>query len=579
MTEEQGVFMKYYINTLISFVHILEHRSLKTILVGALACALIMPNPCFAMPFEGQDMLIAAPSPIAVETGKEIHKLGGNVFDVAVAVALSLSVTSPYFASLGGGGFALLKKEGEAVKALDFRETAPAQTDENYYSNLKEGSSWNGGAAVGVPGIPAGLYEIHKTYGKLKWEQLFTRPLQQAIQGFPVSGEWYNYTNSQKGRFNAKGKQVFLKKEGTAYVPGEIMKQPDLYQALKLFRDKKLEGFYTGAVASDIAQTVQKEGGVLTVEDLKNYKVKWREPLHTKFQGHDIFLMPPPSSGGVVIKTALALVEKLDVKKHEYMSADEFHMLAEVMSKSFRGRALLGDPDFTPLPLDRLMSEEYLNELAKNIKPKYSKKMKPLDEKFLGPESTETTHFVVMNKKGESVSMTITLNGNYGSGVTSNKYGIALNNEMDDFQAVPGKANIYGLLHSKTNYVQAGKRPLSSMSPTLVLKDNATVMALGAPGGPRIINGVFQTLYRVLVNGLNVEKAIMTPRLHHQFEPNILFYEKQRFTPETLKMLRMRKHTLKETFGVAKVSAVRINEKGFLEAYSDFRGEGAVGGF
>ncbi|MCO5113581.1 MAG: gamma-glutamyltransferase [Bdellovibrionaceae bacterium] len=570
--------MKYNTHTLF-FTKVLKPLSLKNLWLSFVLCTLIAPSTSWSMPFEGQDMLIAAPSPIAVETGKEIHKLGGNVFDVAVAVALSLSVTSPYFASLGGGGFALVKKEGEAVKALDFRETAPAKTHENYYSSLAEGSSWNGGAAVGVPGIPAGLFEIHKTYGKLKWEQLFTRPLQQAIQGFPVSGEWYNYTLSQKDRFNAKGKQVFLKKNGTPYVPGETIKQPDLYHALKLFRDKKLEGFYSGAVAADIAQTVQKEGGVLSVEDLKNYKVKWREPMQTKFQGHDIYLMPPPSSGGVVIKTALALVEKLDLKKYGYMSADEYHMLAEVMSKSFRGRALLGDPDYTPLPLDKLLSEDYINELAKNIKPKYSKKMKPLDESFLGPESTETTHFVVMNKKGEAVSMTITLNGNYGSGVSSNKYGIALNNEMDDFQAIPGQANIYGLLHSKTNYVHAGKRPLSSMSPTLVLKDNSTVMALGAPGGPRIINGVFQTLYRVLVNELDVEKAIMTPRLHHQFEPNILFYEQQNFTPETLRLLKMRKHTLKATRGVAKVSAVRINKKGFLEAYSDFRGEGAVGGY
>lgn len=557
----------------------LGFRAVKTLFLSVALLSLLIPQISPAMPFEGQDMLIAAPSPIAVETGKEIYKRGGNVFDVAVAVALSLSVTSPYFASLGGGGFALVKKEGEAVKALDFRETAPAKTDENYFSQLAEGSSWNGGPAVGVPGIPAGLYEIHKNYGKLKWEQLFTRPLQQAIQGFPVSSEWHRYTDSQKNRFNSKSKNVFLKKDGSAYVPGEVMKQPELYEALKLFRDKKLEGFYSGPVAADIAQSVQKEGGVLSVEDLKNYKVKWREPLVAKFQGHDIYLMPPPSSGGVVIKTALALVEKLDLKKHAYLSADEFHMLAEIMGKSFRGRALLGDPDFTDLPTDKILSEDYINELAKNIKPKYSKKMKPLDEKFLDKESTETTHFVVMNKKGEAVSMTITLNGNYGSGVTSQRYGIALNNEMDDFQAIPGKSNVYGLLHSKTNYVKAGKRPLSSMSPTLVLQNDKTVMALGAPGGPRIISGVFQTLYRVLVNNLNVEKAIMTPRLHHQFEPHVLFYENQNFTPETLRLLKMRKHTLKSTHGVAKVSAIRINEKGFLEAYSDFRGESAVGGF
>lgn len=552
---------------------------LKACLILCLAVSFVGPTASWAVPFEGQDMLIAAPSPVAVETGKEIHKLGGNVFDVAVAVALSLSVTSPYFASLGGGGFALVKKDGEEVKALDFRETAPAKTDENYFSKIEKGSSWNGGPAVAIPGIPAGLYEIHKTYGKLKWEQLFTRPLRQAAQGFPVSGEWHKYTKSQKERFNAKGKAVFLKKDGQAYVPGETLKQPDLYQALKIFRDKKLDGFYSGVVAADIASSVQRAGGVLSVEDLKNYSIKWRTPIKTEFQGHDIYLMPPPSSGGIIIKTALELVEKIDLKKHPFMSVNEYHLLAEVMSKSFRGRGLLGDPDFSKIPLTQLQSEEYIAELAKNIKTSYSKKLKPLDEKFVQKESTETTHFVVMNKKGEAVSMTITLNGNYGSGVVSDKYGIALNNEMDDFQAVPGESNAYGLLHGKANYVQAGKRPLSSMSPTLVLKNAKTVMALGAPGGPRIINGVFQTLYRVLANGLNIEKAIMTPRLHHQFEPNVLFYEKNAFTPETLKQLQKKRHTLKSTHGVAKVSGVRVNENGFLEGYSDFRGEGAVGGY
>lgn len=533
----------------------------------------------YAVPFEGQEMLIAAPSPVAVETGKEIHKLGGNVFDVAVGVALSLSVTSPYFASLGGGGFALLKKNGEPVKALDFREVAPEKTDENYFSNIKSGSSWNGGPAVGVPGIPAGLYEIHKKYGKLKWEQLFRRPLQQAAQGFPVSGEWYKYTKSQSKRFNKKGQVTFLKENSEAYVPGEILKQPHLYQALKLFRDKKYDGFYKGAVAQDIARTVQKEGGVLSVRDLENYKVKWREPIKAQFKGHDIFLMPPPSSGGVVIQTALKLVEKVKLPDQEYMSVNEFHLLAEVMGKAFRGRGVLGDPDFTNLPLEKLQSKDYLNELSKNIKLARSKKLKPLGKEFSPKESTETTHFVVMNKNGEAVSMTITLNGNYGSGVVSEKYGIALNNEMDDFQAIPGKSNAYGLLHGQANYVKAGKRPLSSMSPTLVLQNNKTVFALGAPGGPRIINGVFQTLYRVLVNGLNIEQAVMTPRLHHQFEPHILFYEKNRFSPLVLKKLKRKRHTLKSTHGVAKVSGVRINENGFLEAYSDYRGEGAVGGF
>lgn len=556
-----------------------KYQYVRTFGLITMLLNLVLSVPLWAAPFEGQKILIAAPSPVAVEVGEEVAKMGGNVFDVAVAVSLSLAVTSPYFASLGGGGFALIKKDGEKVKALDFREIAPKKTNEKYFSNLKSGSSWDGGPAVGVPGIPAGLYELHKKYGKLKWEKLFNRPLQLASQGFPISGEWYKYTKSQKHRFNKKGTSVFVKSDGSTYNPGDTLRQPDLYQALKLFRDKKLAGFYEGAVAQDIANTVKNTGGVLSVEDMKNYQVKWREPLMTQFEGHDVYLMPPPSSGGIVIQTALKLVELTKIKKFPYMSVDEYHLLAEIMAKAFRARTLLGDPEFNKLPTNQITSEKYIQGLAKNIKGSYSKKLPILNDEMLNKESTETTHFIVMDKNGEAVSMTITLNGNYGSGVVSEKYGIALNNEMDDFEAIPGKANGYGLIHGKANWVEGGKRPLSSMSPTLVLKNNKTVMALGAPGGPRIINGVFQTLYRTLVNGFDIERAIIAPRLHHQFQPDVLFYEENRFAPLVLKQLQKRRHNLKETRGVAKVSGVRINKNGFLEGYVDFRGEGAVGGY
>ncbi len=538
------------------------------------------PALAWAMPLQGQTVLIAAPSQIAAEAGEDIYRKGGNVFDAAVVVALTLAVTSPYFASLGGGGFAMLKKNGEEVQALDFRETAPAATDETYFMNLKSGNSWTGGPAIGVPGIPAGLFEIHKKYGKLPWDRLFKTPLELANRGFQVSGEWFNYTRKESPRFNLAGKKYLLKKDGQFYKPGDTLIQPQLVGALNLFKDKKLKGFYEGVVAKDIVKSTVAAGGVLSEEDLKNYRVIWRQPLTYKIKDQTLHLMPPPSSGGLIIKTALELVQRKNVSQQGFLHADETHLLAEVLEKSFRSRSVLGDPDFSNLPTQSLLSDKYLNELSKSIRISSSKKLEPLSEKTLPKESTETTHFVVMDSKGEAVSMTITLNGNYGSGVVSDKFGIALNNEMDDFTTQPDKANKYGLIQGQANLVKAGKRPLSSMSPTLVTDvNNKAVLALGAPGGPRIISGVFQALYRIMFNDLDIEQAIMAPRVHHQFAPDILYLEENRFSPNVVKILQKKGQQIKNIRNVAKVCGVRVNKEGLLEAYSDYRGEAGVSGY
>ena len=276
--------------------------------------------PVYAIPFEGQKIVISASSPIAVDAGKKIYSRGGNVFDVAVTVALTLSVTSPYFASLGGGGFAMIKKVGQPVTALDFREMAPSKTDEKYYLQKPPGSSSHGGSAVGVPGIPAGLYEIHKKYGKLSWAALFNTPISLATYGFPVSGEWFKYTRTARARFNPAGKKFFIKKNGGFYRPGDKFKQRQLVRALILFKDQKIKGFYQGPVAKDIVQSVQKAGGVLSKKDLKDYKVKWRTPMTTQVQDHTLHLMPLPSSGGLIIKTAFDLVQRKKVYEKPFQS-------------------------------------------------------------------------------------------------------------------------------------------------------------------------------------------------------------------------------------------------------------------
>ncbi len=521
--------------------------------------------------------MIAAPSPLAVETGRKIAAQGGNVVDVTVAVALTLSVTSPYFAALGGGGFAMVKMDGPA-QALDFREVAPAAMGKDYYRNLGKDASITGGHAVGVPGVPAGLWALHQKYGKLKWPLLFADAIRLAQNGFPLSGEWVHGTNDEKGRFNEGGRKAFMKTGGASYVAGEILKQPALAKALIEFRDHGVDGFYGGAVADDLVKTIGESGGKMTRADLKNYKVRWLEPIQTEFSGYKIDLMPPPSSGGVVILAGLKLIEKLDLKSKAFLSIDELHMLAEIEARSFRGRSLLGDPDFHKNPLKLLSSENYLNEMAKSISTKKVVALKPLDESTVGKESTETTHFSVLDSDGHAAAFTVTLNGDWGSAVVSNRFHIALNNEMDDFTTRPGEANMYGLIQGEGNNVAPGKRPLSSMSPTLVEKNDKVVMSLGAPGGPRIISSVLQVLYRVLVQNLNVDVAVQTPRVHHQFLPTKLYVDARRFSPEILQGLRDRGHVIEEAGWMGKVYAVRLNDGGVLEGAFDARGEGAAGG-
>ena len=528
-----------------------------------------------AIPTLSQNVMISGPSKLALESALRVAEEGGNPVDIAVAYGLTLSVTHPYFGSLGGGGFAMINMNGKP-EVLDFRERAPLKTNPEYFVE-KERSSRLGGAAVGVPGFPMGLWDMHQKYGSKTWRSLFKEALEASKNGFPVSSEWYKVTKRKRKNFWSGGAFHLLNSEMKVPLPGDNLKQDGLHKALKLLKSKGPKGFYTGAVAKDLVETVNQSGGDFNLEDLESYKTIWRTPLTTKFNGHDLYLMPPPSSGGVVIKTALELAEKLNVKSKKLLSVDELHSLSEIMSMSFRGRALLGDPDFVKNPLAYLESPKYINSLKKSFRKNRVSKLTPLnEEKFY--ESAETTHYIVMNKKGQAVSLTVTLNGNYGSGVISKKYGIALNNEMDDFATVPGKPNMFGLIQGKANQVEALKRPLSSMSPSLALKNGKTVLAIGAPGGPRIINGVFQGIYRALQTGLNMEQAIFTPRLHHQFLPRVTFYERDRFSPDVLKSLEKRGHKLKPTHGVAIVYGIRFNDEGLLEGAADYRGEGFVGG-
>ena len=522
----------------------------------------------YSTPFKAEKFIVSGPSSHSPMVAQRIFKQGGNIVDMAVAVAFALAVTHPYYVSLGSGGFALVKMQSK-IKALDFRETAPHKMSADFFetSNL---SSTKGGASVGAPGFVAGMWELNQKYGRLSWSQVIAPAVLLAEKGFLVSGDWVEITEKSKNKFNTAGKKIFFKK-GKAYQANERFKQKALAKALKLIQKKKTNVFYQGDIGKDIVSAVMKEKGALSLEDLKKYKIRWLEPVSVSFRGYKVYSMPLPSSGGLILARALKLIEKKQLYKKELYSFDEIHLLGEIMARAFFPRMLMGDPTFSNFNEKKWLSDKKLNSDSQSISLKRALQM-PIPK-----ESEETTHISLMDSKGHAVSMTITLNGFYGSHVVSPKYGIVLNNQMDDFTTLPGKANMFGLVQGKNNSIQGGKRPLSSMSPTIVEKRGQTVMAVGAAGGPTIITAVLQTIYRYFVNKMNLEQAVYSSRIHHQFLPRRLFIESKRFSPELIINLKMRGHKIQFKDYIAQVFAV-AKEGNQLVGASENRREGSSGG-
>ena len=523
-----------------------------------------------AKPFEGTKFVVSGPSPHSPKIAETVFRQGGNIADMAVAVALGLTVTHPYYVSPACGGFAVIKIDS-SVEALDFRETAPGKTGPDFFE--KSGlSSREGGASVGTPGLIKGLVALHKKHGKLAWTKLVAPSLVLAQKGFPVSGDWVEKTQRAKKHFNPTGRELFFP-NGRALKPNDIFRQDRWAKALKLIQKRKDKAVYNGPLGKDILSAIQASDGVMTEEDLKNYQIKWRKPLFIPFKGWSIYSMPLPSSGGLIIKRALKLIERKQLKKRPLYSLDEIHLLAEILSRAFRPRALMGDPDFTSPPEDLWLSETDLDEAEKSIDDKRVKQIPPIRE------SEETTHISLADAKGNAIAMTLTLNGSYGSHLVSPRYGIVLNNQMDDFSAVTGQANMFGLIQGRNNTVEPGKRPLSSMSPMIaVSQDEKALLVLGGAGGPKIISGVLQTLYRHIVHRMNVERAVTARRIHHQFLPRRLFMEDKSFNPDLVLNLKMRGHKIQFQDYIARVFAVSRDPEGRLFSARESRRESFAGG-
>lgn len=533
------------------------------------ASSLVSLHAASRQPVYSQKGLIASTSPLASETGAQILQQGGNAVDAAVAVALTLAVTWPAAGNLGGGGFALLRTaKGEAF-FVDYREKAPLAAQANFYLDaagkvIPEASSI-GFRAVGVPGTPAGLELMHKRWGRLPWKTVVEPARRMASLGYRLEESHVRMLSSHRELLERfpETKKIFFP-QGKIPEVGQLFVQKDLATSLQLLQKEGAANFYRGSVAKKIVASMKKNQGAIVAADLENYEALVREPLVGKFGPYEVISAPPPSSGGAVLLQMLGMLSGDKLEELGYGSAATLHLMIESMRRSFADRSeWFGDPGFVLNPLRQLLDPAYLAQRRASInssKATRSEEIKPAA--FSVEEKPETTHFTVLDREGMIVSNTYTLNGSFGSGTVAEGTGILLNNEMDDFSSKPGSPNMYGLIQNERNAIAPGKRPLSSMTPTIVTQNGKAILALGSPGGPTIINSVLQVTLNVLVHGMNIQEAVDAPRIHHQWMPDRVLWEPYGISPDTRRLLEGMGHILGDkprTFG--DVQAVYFDPK------------------
>lgn len=543
-------------------------------------------------PVRGRHAMVVSQHELASKIGVDIIKKGGNAVDAAIAVGIALAVVYPEAGNIGGGGFMLIRNKNGETHAIDYREMAPAAATRDVYvdkdGNLirGEGSSTIGYRASGVPGTLAGFELAFKKYGsgKVTWKQLIEPARLLAQNGYVLSNRLANLFVAYKDQLGKypESSRIFLN-GGKYYKEGDVFKQPDLARTLGRIERFGAKEFYTGKIAQMIAADMKANNGLITLDDLKNYKAKERTPLRGTYRGYEIITMPPPSSGGIVMLQVLNMLEGYDVKAMSYNSAAKYHVLAEAMRRSFADRAeFMGDPDFASVPVDTLIDKSYAAKRRESIDlTRASKSSEVGHGEINGAEGTETTHFTVADADGNVVTNTYTLNDLYGSQVTAKGTGVLLNDEMDDFAARPGKANMFGLIQGEKNSVQPGKRPLSSMTPTIVLrKDGSVWFALGARGGPRIISAIIQSVINVIDHDMDIQAAIDAPRIHQQWFPDEILYEPYGMSPDTLNVMRGYGHIFADRPGyVAQATGIMFDNEGVRLGAVDSRGDGKAVGY
>ena len=528
-------------------------------------------------PVYGKNGMVASEQGLATQVGLDILKQGGNAIDAAVAVGFALAVVLPNAGNIGGGGFMVLHddKTGKDV-AIDFREIAPAKASRDMYldnqGNVIDGKSLFTHDASGVPGTVAGMEYALKKWGTMPLSKVLEPAIKLADKGFIVSDVLAQTLKEEKSTLGkwSSSKVIFFK-NGEPLKSGDLLVQKDLAKSLRLIAKQGAKAFYQGEIATKIAKEMQLHGGTMTLEDLKAYKVVERQPIIGDYRGYKVVTMPPPSSGGVHLIEILNMLEHYPIKEDGVNSAKNIHHMAESMKLAYADRSeYLGDPDFVKIPVTGLTSKAYANERVKTIddnKARLSSTIKP--GKPQPYESDQTTHFSVMDKAGNAVAVTYTLNLNFGSGIVAEGTGILLNNEMDDFSVKPGVPNAFGLVGGTANAIEAKKRPLSSMTPTIVMKNNKPWLVTGSPGGARIITTVLQSVVNTIDHEMNPAEAIITPRVHHQWLPDELRVE-EGISPDTIKLLQDKGHKVVTKAPMGRIQIIQADDSGFY-GYSDPR--------
>lgn len=539
-------------------------------------------------PLRAKNGIVTSASKLASAAGVEALKQGGNAVDAAIATAFALAVTWPSAGNIGGGGFLVYHGDDGHATTFDFREKAPLASTERMYlgldGNVVDNSNHIGPLAVGVPGTVAGLWMAHQELGSLPWADLVAPAVKLARDGIPISYALYTGFARSKGRFDQYPSTAakFYKADGSLYELGETWFQPDLAHTLELIQNNGADGFYKGENAERLTGFMADIGGIITEEDLLKYEAQEREPIRGTYRGYDIVSMPPPSSGGVALVEMLNILEGFDLAELGHNSADYLHVLTEAMRRAYADRAEhLGDPDFNEgMPLERLMDKEYAETLRASIDMDEASESSP-SEFAQAYESEETTHFSVVDKDGNMVSLTYTLEFSYGSGIVVEGGGYLLNNEMGDFNAVPGVTNARGLIGTAPNLVQPEKRPLSSMTPSIVAKDGKPVFTSGSPGGKTIINTTLQVILNVIDHEMNIAQSVEAGRIHHQWLPDVTSVESGSLSPDTIRLYEEKGHRLTERGGQGSAMAVyHDREAGLFEGSADSRsGDGGVVGY
>lgn len=532
----------------------------------------------------GDSAMVVSAHPLATRVGNDILRLGGNAIDAAVAVQFALAVVYPQAGNIGGGGFLIYRNEKNRVLALDYREKAPAAATERMYldsaGQVITNKSRLGAFACGVPGTVDGMWEAHHKYGHLRWDSLVNPSIELAEKGFQVTAQEAQNLNRERISFlRYSSLMPAFVKISQDWVAGDWLIQKELAMTLRRVAGDGRNGFYTGPVARLIAREVQQHNGLITEKDLADYHSVWRTPLQFDYRDLHIITMPPPSSGGIILRQLLAMVNAYPLKNYGFHSAAAVHLMAEAERRAYADRAeYMGDPDFWKVPLKTLTDSAYISSRMADFRLDSATASQKVTAGSIR-ESTETTHFSIVDAAGAAVSVTTTLNDSYGSRTVVAGAGFILNNEMDDFSVKPGAPNLYGAIGGKANAIAPHKRPLSSMTPTIVTRGGKTWLVLGTPGGTTIPTSVFQILVNLADFGMTLPDAVRAKRFHHQWQPDKIFVEQEALPVPVVSQLEAMRHTVESRGPIGRVEAIIRLPDGRWQGVADERGDDAAGGF